>query len=292
MKILVLGSKGQLGLCLSDQLSKTLHQVTYASREEIDVGEFGSTQESIIGINPDLVINATAYTSVDEAEKDKESANLINHLAVANIADICRELDCLLVHISTDYVFDGNAIKPYIETDNTNPQGVYGISKLNGEIFIRSSGCRYLIIRTAWVFSEYGNNFMKTMLRLGANNDNLSIVGDQFGCPTYAQDIAIAIVTILDRFDLKEITSDIYHYCGDESCSWFDFASLIFSEASNAGWSTPRQLKSIKTAEYPTLAARPANSVLDCSKIFDNFGVSPSDWRKAIKVVLSNRNAN
>ena len=169
MKILVLGSKGQLGLCLSDQLSKTLHQVTYASREEIDVGEFGSTQESIIGINPDLVINATAYTSVDEAEKDKESANLINHLAVANIADTCRELDCLLVHISTDYVFDGKALRSYVETDNTNPQGVYGLSKLNGEVAIQSSGCRHLIIRTAWVFSEYGTNFMKTMLRLGVN---------------------------------------------------------------------------------------------------------------------------
>jgi dTDP-4-dehydrorhamnose reductase len=286
MKILVLGSKGQLGLCLSDQLSKTLHQVTYASREEIDVGEFGSTQESIIGINPDLVINATAYTSVDEAEKDKESANLINHLAVANIADTCRELDCLLVHISTDYVFDGKALRSYVETDNTNPQGVYGLSKLNGEVAIQSSGCRHLIIRTAWVFSEYGTNFMKTMLRLGVNKDSLSIVGDQFGCPTYGQDIASAIVTILDMSDVKEIASDVYHYCGDESCSWFDFAEVIFAEAAKAGYSIPIELKPITTIEYPTLAARPANSALDCSKIFNTLGISPSDWRQGVKTVL------
>jgi dTDP-4-dehydrorhamnose reductase len=289
MKILVLGSKGQLGLCLHDQLSKTLHDVTYASRDEVDIADFVASQQSMVENNPDVVINASAYTAVDNAEEDKESANLINHLAVANIADICVTMDCLLVHISTDYVFDGKASKFYSESDKTNPQGVYGSSKLNGELAIQSSGCKHIIVRTAWVFSEHGNNFMKTMLRIGVTNDKLSIVDDQLGCPTYAQDIASAIVTIVNKFDTDITTSDIYHYCGDESCSWFDFAEVIFAEAAKAGYSIPIELKPITTIEYPTLAARPANSALDCSKIFNTFGISPSDWRQGVKSALGLR---
>ena len=153
MKILVLGSKGQLGQCLNDQLAITEHDVVYTSRGQIDIAEFEVTKTQILKISPDIVINATAYTAVDKAEEEHQVADRINHLAVANIASICDQLDCWLIHVSTDYVFDGNSELPYTENDQTNPKGVYGDTKLKGEIAIQSSGCRHIIIRTAWVFS-------------------------------------------------------------------------------------------------------------------------------------------
>ena len=286
MKILVLGSKGQLGQCLNDQLAITEHDVVYTSRGQIDIAEFEVTKAQILKISPDIVINATAYTAVDKAEEECQAADRINHLAVANISNICNQLDCWLIHVSTDYVFDGNSEVPYKEDNPTNPQGVYGDSKLKGEAAIEASGCKYLIIRTAWVYSEYGNNFLKTMLRLGADRDELSIVGDQIGCPTYAQDIAKSIVSILSCLDLKDSSSGIYHYCGDEPCSWYDFARAIFLEAEVQGLKTPSYVKSITTADYPTPAIRPAYSVLDCTKIESCFDVTRSNWRDGIKIVI------
>jgi len=285
MKILVIGSKGQLGCCLADQLSDTGYEVIFTSRAEIDISDLVETKVKITALCPTIVINASAYTAVDKAEDDPYGAEKINHIAVANIASTCREIGCWLIHISTDYVFDGVSSHPYGEDAETNPQGVYGDSKLKGELAIQSSGCKYLMIRTAWVYSEYGNNFLKTMLRLGADRDELSIVGDQIGCPTYAQDIAKSIVSILSRLDLKGSTSGIYHYCGDEPCSWYDFARAIFSEAEIHGLKSPSNIKSITTVEYPTPAMRPAYSVLDCTKIENVFGVTPSNWRDGIKIV-------
>ena len=286
MKILVLGSTGQLGQCLNDQLAIAAHDVVYTSRGQIDIAEFEVTKAQILEISPDIVINATAYTAVDKAEEERQAADRINHLAVANISNICNQLDCWLIHVSTDYVFDGNSEVPYKEDNPTNPQGVYGGSKLKGEAAIEASGCKYLIIRTAWVYSEYGNNFLKTMLRLGADRDELSIVGDQIGCPTYAQDIAKSIVSILSCLDLKSSSSGIYHYCGDEPCSWYDFACAIFLETEVQGLKTPSYVKSITTADYPTPAIRPAYSVLDCTKIESVFDVTRSNWRDGIKIVI------
>ena len=157
--------------------------------------------------------------AVHRAEEERQAADLINHLAVANIATICHGLDCWLIHVSTDYVFDGNSEVPYKEDNLTNPQGIYGDSKLKGELAIEASGCKYIIIRTAWVYSEYGNNFLKTMLRLGADRDELAIVGDQVGCPTYAQDVAKTIVEILSELKVEGKLSGVYHYCGDFVCS-------------------------------------------------------------------------
>ena len=286
MKILVLGSKGQLGQCLNDQLAITDHDVVYTSRGQISIADFEATKNKILEIAPDVVVNATAFTAVDKAEEEHQAADLINHLAVANISNICNQLDCWLIHVSTDYVFDGNSELPYKEDNPTNPQGVYGVSKLKGEAAIEASGCKYLIIRTAWVYSEYGNNFLKTMLRLGADRDELSIVGDQIGCPTYAQDIAKSIVSILSCLDLKDSSSGIYHYCGDEPCSWYDFARAIFLEAEVQGLKTPSYVKSITTADYPTPAIRPAYSVLDCTKIESCFDVTRSNWRDGSKIVI------
>ena len=286
MKILVLGSKGQLGRCLRDQLENTEHEITYTSRDQIDIANFEVINHQIADIAPEIVINATAYTAVDKAEEDQKMANLINHLAIANIAATCKHLDCWLLHISTDYVFDGASNIPYKEDDQTNPQGVYGDTKLKGELSIHASGCKHIIIRTAWVFSEYGDNFLKTMLRLGAERAELSIVGDQIGCPTYAQDLAKAIVHILASLSLQG-ESGTYHYCGNERCSWYEFALNIFNEASRLKFKTPKVVKSIETSAYPSPALRPAFSVLNCCNIQNKFGVSPSNWKLGIKNSLS-----
>jgi dTDP-4-dehydrorhamnose reductase len=287
MKILVLGSKGQLGQCLYDQLSHTDHEVLYTSRVQIDIADFEATKNKFLDVAPDLVINATAYTAVDRAEEEYQTADLINHLAVANIASICDQLDCLLIHVSTDYVFDGNSELPYTENDQTNPQGVYGDTKLKGEIAIQSSGCRYIIIRTAWVFSEYGNNFLKTMLRLGAERNELRIVGDQVGCPTYAQDIARAIVMILESLKSKEVSSCLYHFAGNFCCSWAEFSQAIFDKAFELEVIASKpNVVAITTEEFLTLAKRPARSELSSNKIGYTFGIDPSDCMLGIRSSL------
>lgn len=285
MKILILGCQGQLGKCLSDQLKTTQYEVIPSTRNEIDISELGSLKEKITAIGPDVIINSAAYTAVDKAESDEDMAYLINHLAVENLAVLCADLACRLIHVSTDYVFDGTSSKPYIENDPTSPQGVYGKSKLKGELAIRSSGCKFLIIRTAWVFSEYGNNFLKTMLRLGSERDAISVVCDQIGSPTYAQDIAKAIVQMLSGLDNMS-ESGTYHFCGDRQCSWFEFASEIFAQAKLRGIKTPGVLEPIDSSEFPTPAKRPVFSVLDSSKIQNEFGIAPSDWRSGITDVL------
>ena len=287
MKILVLGSIGQLGQCLYDQLSHTDHEVLYTSRVQIDITDFEATKNKFFDVIPDLVINATAYTAVDKAEEEHQTADLINHLAVANIASICDQLDCWLIHVSTDYVFDGNSELPYTENDQTNPQGVYGDTKLKGEIAIQSSGCRHIIIRTAWVFSEYGNNFLKTMLRLGAERNELRIVGDQVGCPTYAQDIARAIMMIIESLKSKEVSSCLYHFSGNFCCSWAEFAQAIFDEALKLEVIASKpNVVAISTKEFPTLAKRPARSELSSNNIRSTFGIDPSDCMLGIRSSL------
>ena len=282
MKILVLGRTGQLGKCLNDQLLNTYHEVIFTSRQEIDIADFTATKNQIIDIAPDVVINATAYTAVDKAEEDQQTADLINHQAVKNIANTCGLIGCWLIHVSTDYIFDGASDVPYKENDQTNPQGIYGETKLKGEWAIRSSYCKHIIIRTAWVFSEHGNNFLKTMLRLGSERTELSIVSDQIGCPTYAQDIAKAIVTIMPELNSQEGLTGIYNYCGDTACSWFEFAEEIFKHSASLGVFTIPALESVTTDKYPTLAKRPKFSVLNNSYIYEKFGIFPSDWKLGI----------
>ena len=190
MVVLVLGGSGQLGSCLRDQLMGTHFNVIFTSRPEIDLMAGPDLLRKIAVINPNVIVNAAAYTLVDQAENDSETANAVNNLAVSNLASICESIGCWLIHVSTDYVFDGMSLTPYVESDLTNPRTVYGKTKLDGEKEIEASGCRFNIIRTSWVFSEYGSNFLKTMLKLGAERDDLSIVSDQFGSPTYCHDIA------------------------------------------------------------------------------------------------------
>jgi|TARA_B110000879_G_C11149450_1_gene503898 dTDP-4-dehydrorhamnose reductase len=286
MKILILGCKGQLGRCLNDQLKNLDYKVVYTSREQIDIANFKDTESKILDICPDLVINATAYTAVDEAEKDQEMADLINHLAIANVAKISNQLGCWLIHISTDFVFDGNKKIPYKEDDKTNPQCVYGETKLKGELAVEASGCKHIIIRTAWVFSEHGNNFLKTILRLGAERDELSIVGDQIGCPTYAQDIAVAIISIIPQLNSLEETYGIYHFSGDAACSWFEFAKEIFNQMNKYDQISIPTIEEVTTEEYPTLAKRPRFSVLDNKKLQEKFNIYSSDWKIGIESTL------
>jgi len=285
MKILVLGSNGQLGKCLNDQLNITEYDVVYTSRKQIDISNFEATKKNFLDISPNVVINATAYTAVDKAEKEHEAADLINHLAVANIAKISNQLGCWLIHISTDYVFDGNSEVPYNEEKSTNPQNVYGITKLKGEQAIQISGCKHIIIRTSWIFSEYGNNFLKTMIRLGAERKKLDIINDQIGCPSYAQDIAGAIIRIIPQLNSSN-KSGIYHYCGNHQCSWFDFAKIIFQIAKRYKLTTPSKLTSIKTTKFQLPAKRPMYSVLNCSKIGNEFGVISSNWEEGINKAI------
>ena len=289
MKVVVLGAKGQLGRCLSDQLVGTIHDVTLAARADIDIVDLEGVKAKLLTLNPDVVINASAYTAVDKAEEEADKANEVNNVAVGNLAQICASINSVLIHISTDYVFDGLASVAYKENMEPNPQSVYGKTKLLGELAIQESGCNYLIIRTAWVFSKYGNNFLKTMLRLGKERDELSIVGDQIGCPTYAQDIAKAIVTILTGIESHNVSWGIYHYCGEEVTSWFSFAEAIFYEAKHSGLivNSPK-LTEITTSEFPTLAKRPAFSVLDTAKITNDWAAQPCDWKAAVKLVIDN----
>lgn len=292
MNILVLGANGQLGRCLVDQLAGTDHDCVFSSRCDIDITDFAATRIKIQRINPDVIINASAYTAVDRAESEPEQADLINHVSVANIAQICADVKSALIHISTDYVFDGEACSPYKETAQTNPQTVYGKTKLLGELAIQESGCKYLIIRTAWVFSEYGNNFLKTMLRLGAELDELNIVSDQIGCPTYAQDIAKATILVLPHLTMKYFGSAIYNFCGDDSCSWYEFAQVIFAEAQDHGFVIPIRVNPITSSEYRTSASRPPYSVLDCDKIEAAFCTVRSNWRLGIRSALSQLQKN
>ena len=288
MKILVLGSKGQLGRCLNDQLENDVDTIIYTSREQIDVSAHEATENKILEIKPNVVINATGYTAVDKAEEEQEMAELINNLAVANIAHTCNKLNTLLVHVSTDYVFDGTSIKAYSEDDETNPLNIYGLTKLKGEMAVQSSGCRYIIIRTSWIFSEYGNNFLKTMLRLSSECNEISVVGDQFGCPTYAQDIAKAIKKILYTNNVNLLSSSLYHYSGNQCVSWAEFSKEIFSEALKLKViKNIPDIVSIDSKKFSTLAKRPSYSALSSSKISYNLGIDASDFKPGIRSCLS-----
>ena len=233
---------------------------------------------------PELIINAAAYTAVDKAESDANTAYAVNRDAVRHLAEAAAAHGAAVLHISTDYVFDGAADAPYHETDPVNPQSVYGKSKLAGEEALAAACPRHIILRTAWVFGAHGGNFVKTMLRLGRERDSLGIVADQYGAPTPAAAIADALVAIADAVHQPGFANwGIYHYSGSPYTSWHGFAERIFQAAAAQGiLPAVPQLKAIATADYPTPARRPANSRLDCGKIQNTFGIKPADWQAAL----------
>ncbi|UFT95776.1 dTDP-4-dehydrorhamnose reductase [Pectobacterium carotovorum] len=282
MNVLLTGSNGQLGRCFQDRLPAGW-QVWATDTAELDITDYSKVLAAVKECQPDAIVNAAAYTAVDKAESEPELAALVNKTGPENLARAAKEVGARLVHVSTDYVFDGTATVPYVETDKTNPLGVYGQTKLDGEIAVSTVLPDAIIIRTAWVFSEYGNNFVKTMLRLAKDRDELSIVSDQRGCPTYAGDIAQAII------DLLKLNAEggIYHFCGDKEVSWCQFAEATFDTALRLKkLEKDPVVKAITTEQYPTPAARPLYSVLNCGKISE-LGVVPSDWRQALIVSVA-----
>ncbi len=290
MKLLLLGGNGQVGRELRRSLAP-LGDLVVATRDgtdaevaaDFDVRE--SLEALVARVAPDVVVNAVAYTAVDRAETDADAAFRANAEAPAALARVCAARDALLVHYSTDYVFDGSSNRPYREDDATAPLGVYGASKLAGEQAIRDSGARHAILRTAWVYAAHGKNFLLTMLRLGAERDELRVVADQVGAPTPAPWIADATAAIVRH---GVAASGTWHLVADGQTSWHGFAEAIFEEAHAARLleRVPRVLP-ITTRDYPTPAARPAYSVLETRRLCEDFGIQPPQWRDGLHAVIA-----
>lgn len=287
MRILLLGGNGQLGTALQGRLP-TLGEVIVATRAECDLSQPSGVGAFVHSVKPDVIVNAAAYTAVDLAETETDDAHAANGEAAGELGRVAKDLDAFLLHYSTDYVFDGKGERPYREDDPVSPANAYGASKLAGERAIRSSGCRHLIMRTAWVYGPTGKNFFLTILRLAAERDELGIVGDQTGCPTSTLWLAEATASILSgSTPLDETLQATVHAVCAGQCSWFDFASAIIDGARVRGETFAcRSIKPIATTDYPTPAVRPAYSVLDTSRLETKFGVKPSSWQDALDDVL------
>ncbi|USG62663.1 dTDP-4-dehydrorhamnose reductase [Sneathiella marina] len=281
MKFLVTGAGGQVGSALGLMGPLNGHEVIPLDRQTLDITGTAEVRAAISNYNPDAVINTAAYTAVDKAQSEPELALAINAAGPENLALACADLDIPLLHISTDFVFDGKKSEPYSETDPIGPLSVYGSSKAEGEARVAAIGGKFLILRTAWVFGGE-QNFVATMLRLGETMEELNIVDDQRGGPTASTDIAAALLSMAEQANAPAFSDwGIYHYSGAPSLTWFGFAQAIF-----AGRDKP-VLHPIPTKDYPTPAARPKNSVLDCSKIKRVFDIDQPDWRTALSQLLT-----
>lgn len=281
MNILVTGSNGQLGnemRVASANLPK--HTFIFTDVAELDITNQAAVNQFFKQNKIDFVVNCAAYTDVNRAESDLEKAELINATAPKILADCCKEFGAKFIHVSTDYVFDGTAHLPYKETDKENPVSAYGTTKYHGEQNIVASGCEYVIIRTCWLYSSFGKNFVKTMANLGATKNELGVVFDQVGTPTYAADLANAIATIIAKTaqDPSAFVNGIYHFSNEGVCSWYDFTVAIMGL-----YNLNCNIKPLHTDEYPTPANRPAYSVLDKTKIKTTFGITIPHWYESLK---------
>ena len=283
MNILVTGANGQLGREMQRLSAVSPNNYTFTDVAELDVTDAGAVRQAVAQTRAEVIVNCAAYTNVERAEEDEARADLLNHKAAAYLAAAAKETGATLIHVSTDYVFDGTAHLPYTEDAPTAPLGVYGRTKLAGERAVAESGCKYLTFRTAWLYSEYGNNFLKTMLRLTAEKERLNVVFDQAGTPTYAGDLAMTIFSIVEGGYFAG-NEGLYHFSNEGVASWYDFAAEI---AAAAGHDKCR-IRPCRTAEFPTKAARPAYSVLDKSKIKETFGLEIPHWRESMLYCLKN----
>ena len=293
MRILVTGKNGQLGRSIYKIVNtdtkidnnQNSNEFIFVGREELDLSsESGISHYFDSSDKFDIIINCAAYTAVDKAEEEQDLANQVNHLAVKQLAQIAKNQQAKLIHISTDYVFDGESDKPYIETDKTNPINIYGKTKLAGEKALQAvMTTNAIIIRTSWVYSEYGNNFVKAMLRLGKERDELSVVSDQIGSPTYATDLAEVILKIIDSKEFRKAnqTTQIYHYSNDGEISWYDFTKEIFKLAK-----IDCKVSPITTEQYPTPAKRPKNTLMNKDKIAKAFSADTSDWKMPLSACV------
>jgi len=278
--ILVTGSHGQLGSELRALSTSYENYYFFTNKNELDISNIQDTKKFIEENNIDIIINCAAYTAVDKAEDEEVNANAINNIAVKNMSKISKEKSIKLIHISTDYVFDGTNFKPYVETDKVNPKSVYGQTKLDGENAMLSiNPLNSIIIRTSWVYSSFGANFVKTMLRLGKERDELGVIFDQVGTPTYARDLAKTILEILPKIENEKV--EIYNYSNEGVLSWYDFAKEIMRMAKIDCIINP-----IETKEYPTPASRPHYSLLNKSKIKKDFSISIPFWKDSLNECL------
>ncbi|HUT63927.1 MAG TPA: dTDP-4-dehydrorhamnose reductase [Anaerolineae bacterium] len=289
MKIVVTGSRGMLAQDVISRLDNTDIKVTGLDLPELDITCAQDTLHMIKNENPSLVINCAAYTAVDRAETEAEMAFAVNRNGSANLADTCHHLHIPLLHISTDFVFNGKSKLPYREDDTPEPLNIYGQSKWEGEKEIRKRHAENIIIRTAWLFGIHGNNFVKTILKLAHEREELRVVDDQTGCPTWTGDLADALVKIVlttQTTNLSEIWGT-YHFCGAGQTSWYGFAKAIIEEARTYEMLTVRKVTPITTKEYSTPAHRPAWSVLDSKKITEVFGITPMPWRGSLNKMIN-----
>lgn len=287
-RYLVTGQEGQVVRSLVERGSR--HQdieVLPLGRPALDLAQIDTIEAAILGAKPDVIVSAAAYTAVDQAETDEANAFAINATAVGEIGRVAKTLGIPVVHLSTDYVFDGEKSSAYTESDPVNPLGVYGRSKLEGECLLASSGADHVILRTAWVYSPYGKNFLRTMLRVAETRDDLNVVADQIGNPTSAIDIADAIFKVAGNLlaSGKDSLRGVFHMTGTGDASWAEFASGIFDASGKNGGPTAN-VHSITTAEYPTPAKRPQNSRLYCSRLAAEHGVSMPDWQSSTAEVV------
>ena len=288
MFILVTGANGQLGRSIQRLVKRDNinHSFVFVTREQLDLSYFSNIESYFKDYKFDLIINCAAYTKVDKAELDEKQANSINHLAVKQVAEIAKSNNIKLIHISTDFIFDGLKHQPYSESDTTSPLNIYGKTKLAGENAILSiMKFDAIIIRTSWLYSEYGNNFVATILKLTQKNNNLNIVSDQIGSPTYAGDLAQAILKIInsDRFNALEKESEIYHYSNEGECSWYDFAKEVANISGVKCTISP-----IKTEDYPTAAKRPRHTSMSKEKISKAFDLKIIFWKDSLKYCMKN----
>ncbi len=286
MRILVTGREGQVARSLAER--GTAHDMILVGRPDLDLADPASIERTVAAIRPDLIVSAAAYTAVDRAEDEPELAMAVNGVGLGILARAGAAVGAPIIHLSTDYVFDGSFGRPWREDDPVAPLGVYGRTKLAGEQTVAASGARYAILRTAWVYSPFGANFVKTMLRLAETRDTLNVVADQHGCPTSALDIADAILCVADRWrtDPTAGADAIYHLAGSGESNWADFARAIFAESAARGGPSA-EVTGILSSEYPTPAQRPANSRLDCTRFAETFGYRAPQWRDSLADVVA-----
>ena len=274
--ILVTGANGQLGNEMRLAAASSTHRYIFTDVAELDITDAEAVLRTVLDEKVDVIVNCAAYTNVDKAEDDEATADLLNHRAVANLARAAAEVGAMLIHISTDYVFQGTGCVPCVEEQPTEPLGVYGRTKLAGEEVVRTSGCRYMIFRTAWLYSSFGRNFVKTMRQLTAERDTLQVVFDQVGTPTYAADLAGLICRIIEDDMLDH--EGIYHYSNEGVCSWYDFAKEICEQSGNVC-----DIRPCHSDEFPSKVHRPHFSVLDKTKVKTTFGVEVPYWKESLR---------
>lgn len=288
MRIIVTGAQGQVGWELTRRATALGHEVLAWDQPELDISDAAAVDQALDLSQAHLVINAAAYTAVDKAEQEPQTAFSVNRDGPAHLAAACARLGIPLLHISTDYVYDGGKIDPYVEDDPTTPMSVYGASKLAGDEIVRRLLPRHLILRVSWVFGIHGHNFVRTILRLAREREALRVVADQRGCPTWAGDIADVLLELAGR--VAEIDANCawgtYHYCGTPATTWHGFASAIVEQARTHEPLQVHTVTAITTADYPTPAARPANSVLDCTRLATVFDIHPRPWRPGLDALI------